>query len=148
MSRVFESAIEDISKKSGYPDIFLIDMFNEMMDDEEQDFDWDRFEGISMEHDWWSYEMWCEENGYIYESPKPKTRRINTYSYNGPILEFDRVIADHWNASTRAESEKKARCNLAYQFKMQSGRSPQSKISIPGKINIVEGDEQHSGARR
>ena len=73
---------------------------------------------------------------------------MNLYTYNGPVLEFDRVIADHWNASTRAESEKKARCNLAYQFKMQSGRSPQSKISIPGKINIVEGVEKHSGARR
>lgn len=153
MSRVFEYAIEDLSKKSGYPDIFLIDMFNEMMDDEGQDFDWDRFEGISMEHDWWTYELWCEQNGYgwpdpFYKSTESKAPRTNTYTYNGPVLEFDRVIADHWNASTRAESEKKARCNLAYQFKMQSGRTPRAKITIPGKINIVEGVEKHSGARR
>lgn len=67
---------------------------------------------------------------------------MNTYAYNGPVLEFDRVIADHWIASTRAESEKKARCNLTYQFKMQSGRIPQTKITIPGKLTIIEGDEQ------
>lgn len=151
MSRVFEYAIEDLSKKTGYHYNFLVDMFNEMNDDAYEAgevFDWDYFEGITVERDWWSYELWCEQNGYIYESPKPKTRRINTYAYNGPVLEFNRVIADHWNASTRAESEKKARCNLAYQFKMQSGRTPRSKISIPGKINIVEGVEKHSGARR
>ena len=44
MSRVFESAIENISKKSGYHYNFLVDMFNEMMNDEGQDFDWDQFE--------------------------------------------------------------------------------------------------------
>ena len=148
MSRVFEYAIEDLSKKTGYHYNFLVGMFNEMMDDEGQDFDWDQFEGISMEHDWWNYELWCEQNGYTYKSPEAKTSHINTYTYNGPVLEFDRVIADHWNASTRAESEKKARCNLAYQFKMQSGRTPQSNITIPGKLNIIEGDEQHSGGNR
>ena len=67
---------------------------------------------------------------------------MNLYAYNGPVLEFDRIVADHWIASTRAESEKKARCNLAYQFKMQSGRVPRCKITIPGKLTIIEGDEQ------
>lgn len=66
---------------------------------------------------------------------------MNLYHYNGPVLEFDRVIADHWKASTRAESEKKARSNLAYQFKMAYGKIPRSKITIPGKLIIVEGDE-------
>ena len=73
---------------------------------------------------------------------------MNLYTYNGPVLEFDRIIADHWVSSTRAESEKKARSNLAYQSKKQTGRTPQSKITIPGKLNIIEGDEQHSGRNR
>ena len=73
---------------------------------------------------------------------------MNLYAYNGPVLEFDRIIADHWVSSTRAESEKKARSNLAYQFKKQTGRAPQSKITIPGKLSIIEGDEQHSGGNR
>lgn len=66
---------------------------------------------------------------------------MNTYYYNGPVMEFDRIVADHWSSSTRAISEKKARCNLAYQFKMETGRMPRSNIKIPGKIKIIEGDE-------
>lgn len=64
---------------------------------------------------------------------------MKLYSYDGPVLEFDRIVANHWNASTRAPSEKKARCNLAHQFKMQYGRLPRSKISIPGNLVVIEG---------
>lgn len=66
---------------------------------------------------------------------------MKLYRYNGPVLEFDKIVANHWSASTRAESEKKARSNLAYQFKMENGKVPRSMITIPGKLNIVEGDE-------
>ena len=66
---------------------------------------------------------------------------MKLYHYNGPVLEFDKIVANHWSASTRAESEKKARANLAYQFKMKNGKVPRSMITIPGKLNIVEGDE-------
>ena len=45
---------------------------------------------------------------------------MNLYIYNGPVFEFERLLIDRWSASTRAESEKKARSNLAYQFKMKS----------------------------
>ena len=66
---------------------------------------------------------------------------MKLYHYNGPVLEFDKIVANHWSASTRAESEKKARSNLAYQFKMENGKMTRSMITIPGKLNIVEGDE-------
>ena len=66
---------------------------------------------------------------------------MKTYFYDGPVLEFNKVIANHWTASTRAVSEKKARCNLAYQFKMENGRIAQSKISSPGKLITIEGDD-------
>lgn len=66
---------------------------------------------------------------------------MKLYSYDGPVLEFERIIANHWKASTRAESEKKARCNLAHQFKQQYGRVPRSKITVPGKLIIVEGED-------
>ena len=32
---------------------------------------------------------------------------MNLYYYNGPVLEFERIVADHWSASTRAPTEKK-----------------------------------------
>ena len=66
---------------------------------------------------------------------------MKLYHYNGPVLEFDKIVANHWSASTRAESEKKARSNLASQFKMENGKVPRSMITIPGKLNIIEGDE-------
>ena len=59
-------------------------------------------------------------------------------SYDGPVLEFERIVANHWKASTYAESEAKARCNLAHQFKMQTGREPRSKITIPGKLSTTD----------
>ena len=69
---------------------------------------------------------------------------MKLYSYDGPVLEFDRIIANHWKASTRAESEKKARCNLAYQFKEQYGRVPRSMIAIPGKLTIIEEEYENN----
>lgn len=64
---------------------------------------------------------------------------MNLYYYNGPVKEFDTIIVERWSASTRAVSEKKARSNLAYQFKRQHGRVADSKITIPGKLKIIEG---------
>lgn len=62
------------------------------------------------------------------------------YSYNGPVLEFDRCIVNQWKGQTYATSESKARSNLAFQFKRETGRLPRTKITLPGKI-ILEGDD-------
>lgn len=62
---------------------------------------------------------------------------MNKYSYNGPVLEFDRVVASQWEGETYAISEKKARSNLTYQFKKKFNRIPATKISLPGKIVMV-----------
>lgn len=70
---------------------------------------------------------------------------MKTYYYDGPVLEFDKIVANHWTSSTRAVSEKKARCNLAYQFKMESGRVPRTKITIPGKLITIKGDDNQNG---
>ncbi len=67
---------------------------------------------------------------------------MKLYTYNGPVLEFDKIIANHWQGETYAVSEAKARTNLAYQFKKETGRVPRSKISLPGMI-ILEGDDKH-----
>lgn len=66
---------------------------------------------------------------------------MKLYSYDGPVLEFDRIVANHWKASTRAETEKRARTNLAYQFKRETGRAPRSKITVPGVL-IIEGEDE------
>lgn len=63
---------------------------------------------------------------------------MKVYYYNGPVLEFDRIVATRWKASTYAPSEKKARSNLTYRFKKENGKVPQSKITLPGKL--IEGE--------
>ena len=62
------------------------------------------------------------------------------YSYDGPVLEFDKIVANNWSGQTYAPTEARARNNLAFQFKKETGRVPRSKITLPGKI-VVEGDE-------
>lgn len=65
---------------------------------------------------------------------------MNLYSYDGPVCEFGRIVANNWKGQTYAASEAKARTNLAYQFKRDTGRVPRSKITLPGKV-VVEGVE-------
>lgn len=60
------------------------------------------------------------------------------YSYDGPVMEFDRCIANHYKASTYAPSEKKARANLAYRFKQETGRIARAQIKLPGKLVVIE----------
>ena len=61
---------------------------------------------------------------------------MHEYVYNGPVMEFDKCVANRWQASTYATSERKAKANLAIKYKKQTGRSPKSKISLPGKVVI------------
>lgn len=66
---------------------------------------------------------------------------MTLYSYDGPVLEFEKIVDNCWHGQTYAVSEKKARTNLAYQFKRDTGRVPRTKITLPGKIKI-QGDGQ------
>lgn len=67
---------------------------------------------------------------------------MKLYSYYGPVLEFDRIVANRWSGETYATSEAKARSNLAYQFKKETGRVPRTKITLPGKIEVEEYEEE------
>lgn len=60
------------------------------------------------------------------------------YKYKGPVLEFDRLLCTNWAAETIAESEMRARSNLKYQFRTQAKRAKYAKITLPGKLTIVE----------
>ncbi len=59
---------------------------------------------------------------------------MNKYQYDGPVMEFETCVARHWVASTYAVSEKKARSNLAFQFKKKNNRVVNTKITLPGKL--------------
>lgn len=61
----------------------------------------------------------------------------NKYIYDGPVMEFNRMLTDRWKGETVATSESKARSNLIYQFKKNTNRIAGSKITLPGEIKMV-----------
>lgn len=63
---------------------------------------------------------------------------MNRYFYNGPVMEFDTCVQKNWKSETMAVSEKKAKSNLAYQWKKKNNRVPATKIVLPGKITMVD----------
>ena len=63
---------------------------------------------------------------------------MQKYVYDGPVMIFGRCVASSWYGFTYAVSEKKARCNLEYQFKKQANLTPNSKVELPGKITLSE----------
>lgn len=64
---------------------------------------------------------------------------MNKYSYDGVVKELDTIISNRWRGSTYAASEKKARSNLIYRYKREHGKSPDSKITLPGNLVMHEG---------
>lgn len=60
------------------------------------------------------------------------------YSYSGPVCEFGRIIANNWTAETSAPSREKALSNLAFQFKRDYDKIKTAKITLPGKLTVVE----------
>lgn len=64
--------------------------------------------------------------------------RMNRYSYDGPVMVFDDCVQDHFKAETMAISEKKARSNLTYQFKKAANLIAATKVSLPGKVVLVD----------
>lgn len=59
------------------------------------------------------------------------------YVYDGPVMEFNVCISNRWQASTYATTEKKAKSNMAYQFKKQTNRNPNTMIVLPGRVELV-----------
>ena len=65
---------------------------------------------------------------------------MNLYLYEGPVTKFGMCIDNRWSGSTCAASEKKARNNLAYQYKKQHKLTANSVIGLPGKLTVNEED--------
>lgn len=62
---------------------------------------------------------------------------MDKYVYDGPVMEFDRLVASHWKGETYAKSPAKAKSNLAYQFKKISNRPAMAKITLPSEVRKV-----------
>jgi hypothetical protein len=65
-------------------------------------------------------------------------QEYHEYVYEGPVLLFNNRLTDKWKSETTAPSESKARNNLAYQYKKNHNMPANSKISLPGKLKMVD----------
>ena len=63
---------------------------------------------------------------------------MDKYTYEGPVKEVDRIVTPMWAGTTYAESEKKARSNLTYQYKKSHNKVAATKITLTGKIILAE----------
>lgn len=59
------------------------------------------------------------------------------YEYHGPVKIFDRLVAENWHGETIAESEEKAKSNLAYQYKKSHNLTARSKVILPDKVFLA-----------
>lgn len=59
------------------------------------------------------------------------------YVYEGPVCEFGRCVQNNWVGKTIAVSEKKAKSNLAFQWKIQNNRTENSRVELPGEIKQI-----------
>ena len=62
----------------------------------------------------------------------------NAYEYTGPVMIFDECVERHWTGTTIAISKRKAKSNLTFQWKKEHGYPINTKVSLPGHINIIE----------
>lgn len=63
---------------------------------------------------------------------------MHKYMYDGPVMIFDTCVNNHWKAETMAVSEKKAKSNLAYQYKKRTNITLDTKVTLPGKIKMID----------
>ena len=58
------------------------------------------------------------------------------YSYNGPVMVFGKFVGN-WKGETYADSEAKAKSNLAYQFRKQNNRAMNTVVEFPNKLKTI-----------
>lgn len=73
---------------------------------------------------------------------------MKTYSYDGPVMEFGRVITARWVATTYAVSPSKARSNLTFRFKKEHNKVTSAKITLPGTIVEVKAEGVNNNGRK
>ena len=70
---------------------------------------------------------------------------MNTYIYEGPVMSFETCVTSLWVGETQAVSESKAKANLTYRWKKEHDLVPSAKITLPGKIVMVQGKDISDG---
>jgi hypothetical protein len=69
--------------------------------------------------------------------PKPEKERY-IYQYSGSVKQFDRIVIEHFEATTTAVSAKQALNNIAFRAKRKLGLAPNAKIELTAKIQVID----------
>jgi hypothetical protein len=57
--------------------------------------------------------------------------KMNYYTYEGPVMNsFGQLITNKWEGETYANTDKKAKSNLCYQFKKEHGLMQTARIKL------------------
>ena len=59
---------------------------------------------------------------------------MKKYIYEGPVMEFGRIIDNCWHGETMAISPSKAKSNLIFRFKKQHNKIAGAKIELSGEV--------------
>lgn len=62
---------------------------------------------------------------------------VKLWRYSGPIAVFGKVIEVRYSAETYAISEKKARSNIAYQYKRDRNLNVSSNVALLDKVIAI-----------
>ena len=59
---------------------------------------------------------------------------MDRYVYEGPVKIYGQIVNYNWRGETYAPTAEKARSNLQYQYKQQTGKAKNLKIIFTGKV--------------
>ena len=77
-----------------------------------------------------------EEEKYYRELLLGVKKMKQPYTYEGSVLYLGKVIQQNWYATTYAVSDKKARSNLIYKYKIEHELPMNALIDLPGVIMV------------
>lgn len=63
---------------------------------------------------------------------------LNTYRYTGYVTSFGKIIDTIQNQYTKAVTEARAKANLAFTYKMTHSLTRNTKIELPGKLEVIQ----------
>lgn len=62
---------------------------------------------------------------------------MGKYIYDGPVMIFERCVANNWRAETIAVSPSKAKNNLKFRYKKEHNMIASSKVDLPGQVRLI-----------
>lgn len=60
------------------------------------------------------------------------------YIYEGPVMQFNKIIQEFYRNGTQAASEARALANLQFSYKKKMKLAPSSKIELDGRYLRIE----------